>query len=61
MTVKDGPNGKRYGCRDPKGRILEAYGFELAPVAMRYAEFVHALRRRRGRNGPLAPTGYDCP
>jgi replication initiation protein RepC len=39
VTMKDSPNGKRYGHRDPKGRIVEAYGFDLAPIAMRYAEF----------------------
>src|SRR5262249_41144698 len=27
VTMKDSPNGKRYGRRDPKGRIVEAYGF----------------------------------
>src|SRR3954464_4492613 len=40
VTMKDSPNGKRYGTRDPKGRIVEAYGFDLAPIAMRHAEFV---------------------
>src|SRR4051794_29041412 len=39
VTMKDSPNGKRYGKRDPKGRIIEAYGFDLAPMAARYAEF----------------------
>src|SRR3981189_3270050 len=40
VTMKDSPNGKRYGKRDPKGRIVEAYGFDLAPIAARHAEFV---------------------
>ena len=40
VTMKDSPNGKRYGKRDAKGRIVEAYGFDLAPIAMRHAEFV---------------------
>ena len=39
VTMKDSPNGKRYGKRDPKGRIVEAYGFDLAPIAARHAEF----------------------
>jgi replication initiation protein RepC len=39
VTMKDSPNGKRYGRRDPKGRITEAYGFDLAPIATRHAEF----------------------
>jgi replication initiation protein RepC len=41
LTMKDSPNGKRYGVRDRAGRISEAYGFDLAPVAARHAEFVH--------------------
>jgi len=39
ITMKDSPNGKRYGKRDPKGRIVEAYGFDLSPIAARFAEF----------------------
>jgi replication initiation protein RepC len=40
ITMKDSPNGKRYGVRDRQGRIVEAYGFDLAPIAMRHAEFL---------------------
>jgi replication initiation protein RepC len=39
VAMKDSPNGKRYGRRDSKGRITEAYGFDLAPIATRHAEF----------------------
>lgn len=39
ISMKDSPNGKRYGKRDPKGRIVEAYGFDLSPMAVRHAEF----------------------
>ena len=40
VTMKDSPNGKRYGKRHPQtGRLIEAYGFDLSPVAMRHAEF----------------------
>jgi len=46
VSMKDSPNGKRYGKRDPKGRIVEAYGFDLSPIAARYAEF-----RRLGEEG----------
>src|SRR4051794_21177569 len=59
VTMKDSPNGKRYGIRDPKGRIIEAYGFDLAPLATRHADFVrlaeagraerHAMGRLRRR------------
>jgi len=41
VTMRDSPNGKRYGRRDPKTRlIVEAYGFDLSPIAARHAEFV---------------------
>jgi len=39
ITMKDSPNGKRYGKRDAKGNIVEAYGFDLSPIAARHAEF----------------------
>ena len=47
VTMKDSPNGKRYGKRDPKGRIVEAYGFDLAPIAARHAEFVRLAAEGR--------------
>jgi replication initiation protein RepC len=40
ITMKDSPNGKRYGKRDHQGCIVEAYGFDLSPIAGRHAEFV---------------------
>ncbi|MGB7288089.1 MAG: plasmid replication protein RepC, partial [Salaquimonas sp.] len=39
VWMKDSPNGKRYGSRDEDGVIVEAYGFDLAPLAARNAEF----------------------
>lgn len=66
VVMRDSPNGKRYGRRGPQGRIIEAYGFDLSPLASRFAEFqavaeagreerarVQALRRRAtiARNG----------
>jgi replication initiation protein RepC len=47
VTMKDSPNGKRYGKRDAKGRIVEAYGFDLAPIAARHAEFVQLAEEGR--------------
>jgi replication initiation protein RepC len=47
VTMKDSPNGKRYGKRDPKGRIVEAYGFDLSPIAARHAEFVRLAAEER--------------
>ena len=40
ITMKDSPNGKRYGKRDARGNIVEAYGFDLSPIAARHAEFL---------------------
>ena len=40
VTMKDSPNGKRYGRRDAQRRIIEAYGFDLSPLAGRYEEFL---------------------
>jgi replication initiation protein RepC len=47
ITMKDSPNGKRYGKRDGKGRIVEAYGFELSPLFTRMAEFQAIAERGR--------------
>src|SRR3954470_8755628 len=46
ISMRDSPNGKRYGHRD-KGRITEAYGFNLAPIAARYAEFRRLAQERK--------------
>jgi replication initiation protein RepC len=40
ILMRDSPNGKRYGRRNSQGRIVEAYGFDLAPLAARQAEFL---------------------
>jgi hypothetical protein len=40
ITMRDSPNGKRYGRRDARGNIVEAYGFDLSPIAARHAELV---------------------
>lgn len=39
ISMKDSPNGKRWGRRDDQGVIVEAYGFDLAPLAARTEEF----------------------
>jgi replication initiation protein RepC len=39
ISMKDSPNGKRWGRRDEDGVIVEAYGFDLAPLAARTEEF----------------------
>ena len=40
FVIRDDPQGRRYGHRDKQGRIIEAYGFDLSPLARRYDEFV---------------------
>ena len=47
ITMRDSPNGKRYGKRDPRGHIVEAYGFDLSPIAARHAEFVQIAREAK--------------
>src|SRR3954454_19762976 len=47
INMKDSPNGKRYGHRDPRGRIAEAYGFDLSPIAARYEEFRRLAQERK--------------
>jgi replication initiation protein RepC len=53
VTMRDSPNGKRYGKRDPKGRIVEAYGFDLAPIATRHAEFVRLAEEGRAERAAM--------
>jgi replication initiation protein RepC len=53
VTMKDSPNGKRYGKRDPKGRIVEAYGFDLAPIAAYHAEFVRLAEEGRAERAAM--------
>jgi replication initiation protein RepC len=40
FVIRDNEQGKRYGRRGPDGRIVEAFGFDLSPLAQRYDEFV---------------------
>src|SRR6516165_11457731 len=53
VTMKDSPNGKRYGRRDPRGRIVEAYGFDLSPLAARYAEFIRIAEEGRAERAAM--------
>lgn len=55
IAAVDGPEGHRWGGRDADGRIVEAYGFDLSPLAVRHGEFIaaaaehrHACKRRDG-------------
>jgi replication initiation protein RepC len=53
VTMKDSPNGKRYGVRDRAGRIIEAYGFDLSPIAARHAEFVRLADEARAERAEM--------
>ena len=56
FVMRDNEQGKRYGRRGPDGRIIEAFGFDLSPLAQRYDEFVRLaaaakLERERMKDG----------
>ena len=53
VVMRDSPNGKRYGRRGPQGRIIEAYGFDLSPIASRFAEFQAAAQAGRDERARL--------
>jgi len=48
ITRRDSPNGKRYARRF--GGTKVAYGFDLAPLARRFAEFEDAAQAQRDRD-----------
>jgi len=41
IAFRDSSNGKRWGHRDDQGYIIEAYGYDLSPMAARAEEFQH--------------------
>lgn len=45
ITFRDSPNGKRWGRRDSSGHIIEAYGYDLSPLAARAEEFETLFQR----------------
>src|SRR5271165_5967394 len=54
IAMRDSPNGKRYGHRNPRtGQIVEAYGFDLSPIAMRHAEFVRLAEEAKAERDEL--------
>jgi replication initiation protein RepC len=53
ITMKDSPNGKRYGRRDNQKRIVEAYGFDLSPIAARHAEFLRLAAEAKAEREEL--------
>lgn len=47
FILRDSETGKRYGRRGPDGRIVEAYGFDLSPLAVRHTEFIRLAAEAR--------------
>ena len=47
FVLRDSPTGKRYGRRDRSGQIVEAYGFDLSPLAFRTDEFIRLAAEAR--------------
>ena len=42
IAFVDSPSRRRYGIRDEEGRIVQAYGIDLRPLAARHEEFCEA-------------------
>ena len=53
FVVRDNEQGKRYGRRGPDGKIIEAYGFDLTPLALRYDEFVRIAAEAKVERGKM--------
>jgi replication initiation protein RepC len=56
FVIRDNEQGKRYGRRGPDGRIIEAFGFDLTPLAQRHDEFIRLaaaakVERERMKDG----------
>jgi replication initiation protein RepC len=46
VHMRDSGNGKRYGYRGDGGEIIEAFGFDLSPLAVRWEEFADLAAAR---------------
>jgi replication initiation protein RepC len=53
FVIRDNEQGKRYGRRGTDGRIIEAYGFDLSPLAQRYDEFVRIAAEARAERARM--------
>jgi replication initiation protein RepC len=55
FILRDSETGKRYGRRGPDNSIIEAFGFDLSPLAYRFDEFIRiaaeAKAERERRKG----------
>jgi replication initiation protein RepC len=46
VHMRDSGNGKRYGFRGDRGEIIDGFGFDLSPLAVRYEEFADIAQAR---------------
>lgn len=53
FVIRDNADGKRYGRRSGDGRIIEAYGFDLSPLARRCDEFEAIANEARAEQGRI--------
>jgi replication initiation protein RepC len=56
IRPRESANGKRFAVRDRSGAIVDAYGFDLAPLYARRGEFVAVvaeIKRQRDAQGRL--------
>lgn len=53
FVIRDNEQGKRYGRRGADGRIIEAYGFDLSPLASRHAEFIRIAAEAKSERGRM--------
>ena len=49
IRLRRSPTGRRWGRRDGQGRITDAFGFDLSPLAERVAEFDRAAAEWQAR------------
>ena len=54
LLRRDSPNGKRFARRNPRGKIDEAFGFDLGPFVARAEEFERAAERVEARRRQVA-------
>jgi replication initiation protein RepC len=47
IAPRDSANGKRFAIKNQKGEVIDAYGFDLAPLFERQAEFVAINSQKR--------------
>jgi replication initiation protein RepC len=53
FVIRDNEQGKRYGRRGPDGRIIEAFGFDLSPLARRHDEFIRLAAEAKVERGHM--------